>query len=124
MERGVNINTNRRKFFQQFLRVLRPTLKPYLSNGEMNVLGEILYFNDKYKDIKEDLRKKLIFDYDTKAEIMENLSISANTLANNLTSLRKKAYLDNKTIRKGLDICPKDEFIMKYTFKIHGVEDK
>lgn len=125
MEREVNIKTTDRKFFQQYLRVLKPVLKPYLSNGELNVLGEILYYNNKYKSIDPKLRTKVVFDYDTKAEIMKSLNISQNTLANNLTSLRKKGYLVKGEVTKGLGIFPNEEYIIKYKFRINnGVEDK
>jgi hypothetical protein len=118
MRRGVKIKTNRRKFFQQYLRAIRPIIKPYLNNGELSVLGELMYFNDKYKDLEPEIRKKLLLDYDTKADIMENLKISQNTLANALTVLRKNMFLEDKALRKDLDISPGDEYSFGYKFKI------
>lgn len=125
METGVNINTTKRKFFTQFLFTVRPILKPHLSKGELKVLGELLYFNDKYKDIELKTRSKLLLDYDNKVEITENLSISQNTLANTLTALRVKGYLKNNTITKGLGVFPEETHTVTYNFKINdGVEDK
>ena len=120
MERGVKINTSKRKFFQQYLRVIKPILRPYLSNGELNVLGELMYYNDKYKGLDDKIRKTLLLDYDTKADIMENLDISQNTLANALTVLRKKEYLrDREIIHEDCKIMPNKKYTINYKFNIN-----
>jgi len=118
MESAVNITTDKRKFFRQYLNILKPVLKPHLINGELNVLGELLYYNNKYKDIAQKERMKLIFDYDTKVDIVDNLSISPGTLSNIITSLRRKKYLTDKSISKSIIIHPDKEFAFKYIFNI------
>lgn len=119
MEKEVNITTDRRKFFKQFLFTVRPILKPHLSNGELKVLGELLYFNDKYKEIKPETRSKLLLDYDNKVEMVEALNISLHTLANTFTALRVKGYLKNNTVREDLGIFPEKEYELTYRFKIN-----
>jgi hypothetical protein len=118
MEKEVNISTNRRVFFQQYLRVIKPFLKPYLSNGELSVLGELMYHNDKYKDLDPKIKKKLLLDYDTKVDIMSNLGISQNTLANVLTKLRQSGYLADREISKALNVTPDKSITIKFKFNI------
>jgi hypothetical protein len=118
MKKSITINTDKRKFFRQYLTILKPVLKPHLSNGELNVLGELLYFNNEHKDISLDIRNKIIFDHDTKIDITNNLNISQSTLGNILTSLRKKKYLIDNKFRKGLDIYPGKNIDINYKFNI------
>jgi len=120
MEREVKIKTSKRKFFQQYLRVIKPILKPYLSNGELSVLGELMYYNDKYKDLDPKIKKKLLIDYDTKEDIMETLEISRNTLANTLTALRKGGYLKDRELSKAYQVYPGESFNINYKFIING----
>lgn len=119
-DKSLSINTESRVFFRQYLTVLKPVLKPHLTNGELSVLGELLYFNDKYKDIPVNLRGKIIFDHDTKINIINRLNISQNTFANILTSLRKKNYINDRKFTKGLDIHPDSSFSIKYKFNINN----
>ncbi len=119
MEKEVKIGTNRRLFFQQYLRVVKPFIKPYLSNGELSVLGELMYYNDKYKDLDPTIKKKLLLDYDTKVDIMTNLSISQNTLANALTKLRQSGYLVDRELIKSLSITPGKDLTIKFKFDIN-----
>ena len=118
MEKEVNISTNRRVFFQQYLRVIKPFLKPYLSNGELSVLGELMYYNDKYKDLDPKIKKKLLLDYDTKVDIMNSLKVSPNTLANALTKLRQGGYLVDRELSKVVNIIPEKNLTIKFKFDI------
>ena len=119
MEKEVKIKTSKRIFFQQYLRVIKPILKPYLSNGELSVLGDLMYYNDKYKDLDPKIKKTLLLDYNTKADIMDNLGISQNTLANALTVLRKHLFLVDRVLRKDLEVLPNKSFNINYKFKIN-----
>ena len=119
MEREVKIKTSKRIFFQQYLRVIKSILKPYLSNGELKVLGELLYYNNEYKHLEKKIRKKIILDYDTKNEIIENLKISQNTLANALTVLRKSGYLVNGELREDVQVDLGGTYNLTYKFTIN-----
>lgn len=118
MEKEIKIDTSRRVFFQQYLRVVKPFLKPYLSNGELSILGELMYYNDKYKDLDPKIKQKLLLDYDTKVDIMTNLSISQNTLANALTKLRKSGYLVDRELSKAVSVTPGKTLAIKFKFDI------
>ena len=119
MEREVKIETNRRLFFQQYLRIIKPFIKPYLSDGELGVLGELMYYNDKYKDLDPEIKKKLLLEYDTKIDIMSNLSISKNTLANALTKLRKSGHLLDRELAKNLNVTPGKSLSINFKFDIN-----
>lgn len=95
----IPIQTNKRIYFRQALELLKP-IPPIntLANKELDVLAEFVYYNDKYKDIKEDLRAKIIFDYDTKLAMREYLNIGEAPFNNILTSLRKKNILTKRGI--------------------------
>lgn len=95
----VTISTNKRKYFRQALELLKP-IPPInaLANREIDVLAEFIYYNDKYKDIKEDLRAKIIFDYDTKLAMREYLNMGEAPFNNILTLLRKKNILTKRGI--------------------------
>lgn len=95
----IPIQTNKRIYFRQALELLKP-IPPIntLANKELDVLAEFVYYNDKYKDIKEDLRAKIIFDYDTKLAMREYLNMGEAPFNNILTSLRKKNILTKRGI--------------------------
>lgn len=118
MEKKVPIKTDIDKFFIRYLHIVRPLLKPHLSNGELRVFSELLRINNEYKSIKPELRGKLLFDYDNKIIIMDRLGISYNTLGNIFMALRKKGYIIGNNIKKELAITPDKEFTISYKFVI------
>jgi hypothetical protein len=95
----IKINTDNRKYFRQALEIIK-TIPPLntLRNKELDILAELLYFNDKYSNIPEELRWKIVFDYDTKMEIIKYLSINEVDINNILTSLRKKGIIKGRTV--------------------------
>lgn len=112
------MNTDTRKFFKQYLNIIKPLLVPKLSNGELEILAELMYFNHKYKDIDPKMRGKLIFDYDNKIAIVDNLDTSLSTINNAITSLRKKEYLKGTIIKPQLIVEPTEEFKLGFLFNI------
>lgn len=92
----INIPTTDKKYFRQCLEILKvfPPLDK-ASNRELDVLGGLLYYNYKFRDIKDiKLRNKLIFDYDTLIAISDDLEIPKYSVDNLISKLRK-----NKIIR-------------------------
>lgn len=106
MERVIPISTNTEKFFRQYLTIMRPLLQPHLSNGELNVLAGLLAINNDYKGIKDDIKDKLLLDYDNKIRIIESLGINMQVLNNALMNLRKKNYLIGNRIKDSLIVYP------------------
>lgn len=115
----IEIETDARRFFKQYLNIIKPLLVPKISNGELNILGEILYFNHVYRDIDEKKRGILIFDYDNKMDIIESLDIPFSSFRNALTSLRKKGYIVNNKVKKELVINPTDQILVGFNFKLN-----
>lgn len=118
----INIPTNNKQYFRQCLEILKviPPLNN-LSNRELDVLGGFLYYNHKYRDIKDSkLRNKLVFDYDTKMAIREEIGISGAVMDNLISSLKKKNILKGRNIINDFNINPENPQV---TFKFIINED-
>ena len=90
------------------------TFKPYnlLNNREKQVLAELLYVDYELRQLEERRRNKLIFDYDTRREIGQKLSISSNSIYNIMSSLKKKGFIGERTLKKSFEYT--DEIIIKF----------
>lgn len=94
-----NINITIKDLFKKWLHITRLFHK--LTKQEIEVLALLLYYHYQYKkDITNDkILWKVLFDYDTKHLIKEELNIKDQGIQNVLTSLRKKGIIkDNKII--------------------------
>ena len=116
MEKNISINTDSSKFYRQYLELLNPLIK--LRGKELDVLAQLLFHNNKLKDIPEPHRWKIIFDYDTKVEIRTALELSDASMNNNLTSLRKKGIIKNNKVIKNLLIYPNKKSRIIFNFNI------
>lgn len=95
-----NINITIKDLFKKWLQITRLFHK--LTNQEIDVLALLLYYHYQYKkDITNDkILWKVLFDYDTKHLIKEELGIKDQGIQNVLTSLRKKNIInDNKIVQ-------------------------
>lgn len=90
MEKKITTRTTPLMFFRQYLKLINPLYR--LSPKESEVLSYLLYLNYKYRDITEDARHRLIFDYDSKVLIANEFKTSMAKINNVLTDLRKKSY--------------------------------
>lgn len=118
----VPILTDTRTFFRQYVYLLKPILG--IRDKEADVLGELLYYNYRYRDLAEDIRYKIILDYDTRVEIRNNLKISEANFNNSLTALRKAGLLVNNRLPLYITILPKtNKFSLTYTFSIDDTKD-
>ena len=113
MEKILPLRTTEKVFFRQYVEILDPLIK--LRDKELDVLAELLYYNNKLKDIDIKNRWKLILDYDNKKDIANTLGISVASLGNNLSSLRKKGIIVDNRVVANLLVHPGEEF--KLTFK-------
>lgn len=117
----INIPTTKRKFFRQALEIMRaiPPINQ-LRPKELDVLAELLYYNYLYRHIEENLRGKVVFDYDTKIAMREYLDINETNFNNILTILRKKGILVKRSITNDYGISPDKASI---TFKFNMNEE-
>lgn len=93
-----NINVKIKDLFKRWLDITYIFHK--LTEQERNVLALLLHSHYELKqDIKnEKVLWKMVFDYDTKMKIKEELDMKDAVMQNTLTSLRKKNVIKNNTI--------------------------
>lgn len=97
-----NINITLKNLFIKWLDITKSFHK--LNNQQQQVLALLLYYHYKFKNetTNEKILWKLVFDYDTKIKIREDLifgekGLPNSTLQNIFTILRKrKVIIDNK----------------------------
>lgn len=98
---SANINTDVKGLMRYWLDFTEPFHK--LTHQQKSILSLLLYYYFEYKKeiSNEALVWKMVFDYDTKAKIKEELKDMPDyTLQNNLTALRKKNIIKNNIINK------------------------
>ena len=92
-----SLNIKFKDLFEHWLKVTR--IFNGLTNSEISVLALLLYYYYEFKkDItNESILWKVVFDYDTKMLIKEELGITDQNLQNKLTVLRRKGVIkDNR----------------------------
>lgn len=115
----IPITTNLKAYFRQMLELIR-SMPPLdnLTDRDLDVLSIYLYYDYIYKDIEESLRQKLVFDYDVKVKIMEQLNIKEYSLNNSLTILRRKGILKGRALISRYGINPENPDIhIKFTIE-------
>lgn len=116
MEKVMTFSTTKKKFFRQYLELLNPIVK--LRPKELDVLAELLHYNNELSNIDEKNRWKVIFDYDNKKEMATSLDISVASFGNNLSYLRQKGIIVDNKVVKNLLVYPEDSFNLKFNFNI------
>ena len=111
------IGTTIETFYKQVVVLLNPILK--LRGKEQDVLAQLMYSNYKHQDLNDSIRWKIIMDYDNKTEIQQNLNISAASMYNYMSTLRKKGILVDNKIHKNYLILPGKEFSLRFKFNIN-----
>jgi len=108
-----------REFYKQYLRVLNGYLG--LSARELEVLAEIMYYDDKYRAIEEDRRSLLIFTKENRYEIANRLGTSYNTVNNVLSKLRSRGILKNDRLNPKIRCPHTDEIVLQFNIKRNGL---
>lgn len=63
---------------------------------EKLLLAHLLYYNDKYRSLDQEERKRLIFSKETRIDICTNMGIDAQTYYNNKSQLKSKGLLNDE----------------------------
>jgi predicted Zn-dependent protease len=117
---NIKIETNIELFYRQILELFS-NFNPIkdLRQAEIKVLAELMRQNYLYKELKEHLRRNIIFSQENKQEMCEKLNISRYSFNNSMSILRKANIIskDNLLI-KALLIFPEDVYTFNVTFKI------
>lgn len=118
------LKVNKRQYFYMLLRILK-SFKPYnqLCNREAQLFAELLYYNNKYKNIPYEARMKLIFNQDTRNEMVHSLDMSKAALYNNFQDLRKKGFITLNSIDKKYLFDPDVDSHQELTFKFEISEE-
>lgn len=93
-----NLNVSLKQLFSRWLDITKAFHK--LNNQEQEVLALLLYY---HYILKKDITNtkilwKMVFDYDTKLKIKEELDMNDSIFQNNLTKLRKKNIIINNEV--------------------------
>ena len=120
------INTTKERFFYEYLLLKKVLLeailsrvnkKPIILNPKLlQVLALLLYYNDKYNGMPENVKWDMIFNGTTRKEIAESLNINTKHLNTYLSILRGMRVLNGKSINKPFIIYPHDGFELVYKF--------
>lgn len=96
--KSLNMNVDLKKLFNLWLNITSPFHN--LTKQQIDVLALLLYFHKKLENeiTNKKILWKIVFDYETKQKIKEELDISDASLQNVLTSLRKKNIISNNQI--------------------------
>jgi hypothetical protein len=119
-----NINIKLKQLFKRWLEITNVFHK--LTNQQEKVLALILYYHYKYqKDISNDkILWKIIFDYDTKALIKEELNIKDQVFQNILYQLRKKnIIINNQVVKTYIPDLEQNSKTFKVTFNFSIIDE-
>lgn len=117
--RRIPIKTTESKFFRQLLELFRIPPFNKLRSRELDVLGQILYQNNKYKSISTITRPLVVFSKEVRKEMRDTLEVSEDIFNNNLSGLRKHKLIteDNKLIPFLETLYFEKDFKLEFNFK-------
>lgn len=119
MKREIKITTDKKKFFRQYVEVIRPFIG-VSSKRTLDVLSLLLYHNDQKKSITN-LKDRwiVLFDYDVRMEIVQELKITMNIFNNQLLELRKKGLIKaGNKLDESILVYPEDSLELSIQFTI------
>ena len=118
----IKIPTSKEKYFLQYLALLYPIHK--LRDKEMEVLSQLMLYNDKYKNLDDDVRNKILFNADTKMRIRQKLKMSDGSFNNNMVALSKKGIIKDNILLKAWNIFLDDQPMdLVFKFIIHKEDE-
>ena len=128
MEEKFNYNCSLESFFTEYLRLKLPYINAVLSHihgsdtrlndNPLKVLAQLLFYNNRYKDLSEKARWKMVFDYDTKQEICKELRMPPSHLNSYLSQLRRLKIVKGRKIDEFYVIYPRDEVQLTFNLKV------
>lgn len=121
------VKTTTKKFFVEYLTIKKPFLEHILSRVNkkkivihpkpLRVFALLLYYNYTYRAYENGVKWKMVFDYSTKVEIMNELDINEGQLNTYLSTLRLMKLLNGKSISEPFIFYPEDEkFELTFSF--------
>lgn len=127
MVKNFNIPVQERiQLFQVWLASINWTLgKSQLTQAELEILSYLIYYNDKYKTIKEaDVRMDLLFSTTIKSKIKKEFDVSTHKLETYLNKLRKKKVIENNSINEKFIIYPEKSLQVQFNSILHNSQSE
>jgi len=112
----INIKTNKKLFFRQALEIVKH-IPPYnkLRPRELDVLAQFLYYENEFKELSEDVRGKILFDYDTKQNMRDFIGINEAVFNTTISTLRSKGFISGKILKSPINFnIDSPEIIFKF----------
>lgn len=122
--KSININVRLKDLFKRWLDITQSFHG--LTKQQKDVLALLLYHHHLLKDqiMNAKILWRMVFDYDTKMKIKEELGMKDSGLQNVLTSLRKDNVIKKNVILNGyIPSLEKDGDNFKVIFNLNIVED-
>lgn len=119
-----NINIHLKELFTRWLDITSAFHN--LTKQQKQVLGLFLYYHYKYqKEISNNkILWKVVFDYDTRQEVKNQLGIKDAVLQNILSKLRKDGIIkNNKIISTFIPELEQDSKVFKIIFNFNIIHD-
>jgi hypothetical protein len=127
---SVEIVTTKEKFFREYLILKKPVIesilwkinrkKTSLSDMPLQILAELLYYNDQYKDEPEERKWGIVFSRDVRMNIANKLELKEHQLNNYLSHLRAIKILEGRTIRDIFIVYPNEGRELSFKFRLNG----
>jgi len=128
MEEKFSYNCSLESFFAVYLRLKRPYINAVLSHiqekekklndNPLRVLAQLLYYNNYYKDYDEDIRWKMVFDYDTKMKMCTKLGMPEPHLNSYLSQLRRIGIVNGKRVTDFYVVYPEENMRLVFDMKV------
>ena len=124
----IKIDTTEENFFNEYLTLKKPLLEFVLSkiNGKeiilnpklLRVFAMLLYYNNKYRELEEGVRWKMVFENGIRQNIAESLNINSKHLNTYISILRGIHLLTGKSISKPFILYPGEDYELTFKFII------
>jgi hypothetical protein len=91
-----------------------------MRDKQMEVLAQLMFYNNKYKHLDQEVRDRILFDADTKMRIRQKLKMSDGSFNNNMSELRKKKVIVGNALAPACRIFLSDtpeELVFKFVIK-------
>ncbi len=122
--KSININVKLKDLFRRWLDITQSFHN--LTNQQKDVLALLLYYHNQlqYQITTPKILWRMVFDYDTKMKIKEELGMKDSGLQNVLTSLRKDNVIKSNVILNGyIPTIEKDAESFKIVFNLNIVSN-
>ncbi len=120
----VNIPTTEESYFLQYLTILKPISR--MRDKEIQILAQLMFYNNRYSHLEQEVREKMVFDTDTRMRIRQKLKMSEASFNNCLTELRKKNVIVGTRLSKAYNIFTnggREELTFRFSIKENGTAE-